>query len=399
MTRKQKLNISCKPNESGVQKYSGARVFFLYLGGICNNTFFYTNLIIIIVWAGFWGWIAEYKLEEGGDWWNWLDGSTGVLDKVATMFIFSLAFRFNQCYSRWWEGRLLWGDVMQVVIQVSFVARTAIPDAGYVDRLLRYCIAFPYVLKASSRGRSITDPGESGLDLIKRGVLTKEEFEDMRGNPCWEPYYLIDLLFSVISAAYDKRNENIKCGYEKEHLKLLLRSVSRLGQAAGSIMSLRSAKLPSGYDTVHYGFFYVYFLVAPPAWSIRAGLILPLYASFAAAVIMIVMLLGSQMLDPFGTDMADLPLDSFCEATEVQVLEVDKRRRERELLFDNFVQRSQTNLGADDFEVPFEFHQVKASFRLLQEHDAHPRKRLLSVGETKEESLANFFQNESPLST
>lgn len=37
------------------------------------------------------------------------------------------------------------------------------------------------------------------------------------------------------------------------------------------------------------------------------------------------------MVDPFGTDVVDLPLDRFCETIEIQILEIDARAERGDL--------------------------------------------------------------------
>ena len=105
-----------------------------------------------------------------------------------------------------------------------------------------------------------------------------------------------------------------------------------------------------------------------------AGWALPiLLVPFTSSVIMALMLMGSKLVDPFGTDVVDLPLDSFCEAVEIQIREVDARRKRKRMT--EFVEESTTDkLSAEnDVLLP---SKMKSSLRLLQEHKTN-RKVLL----------------------
>ena len=92
--------------------------------------------------------------------------------------------------------------MMQTCIHINILSRIGITDEGYADRMSRYAAAFPYVCKALLRGRSVSDPEESGQDLVLRVLLSQEELDDFAEHPCWEPYYAIDLINSVLSVAY-----------------------------------------------------------------------------------------------------------------------------------------------------------------------------------------------------
>ena len=352
---------------------------FIYLADIVD-AFFIGNLVVISLWSMICAWLSirlQQKAEEdptstAADWVVWLEGARNPLNLIGTMFIFSLAFRFNQCYSRWWEGRKIWSDMMQTCIHINILSRIGITDEGYADRMSRYAAAFPYVCKALLRGRSVSDPEESGQDLVLRGLLSQEELDDFAEHPCWEPYYVIDLINSVLSVAYHPSKKGA-CGYEKEHMKMILKIIYKLSEELGAVMCVRSAGMPTSYDHIHYAFFYVYFLLAPIVWSITAGWALPIFVPFTSSVIMALMLMGSKLVDPFGTDVVDLPLDSFCEAVEIQIREVDARRKRKRM--NEFVEKSTTdNLSAEnDVLLP---SKMKSSLGLLQEHKTN-RKDLL----------------------
>ena len=111
--------------------------------------------------------------------------------------------------------------MMQTTLHVTILNRAGITDKKYGDRLSRYAAAFPYVCKALLRGKSVTDPGESGQDLVARGLLSQDELDDFKMHPCWEPYYIIDLMNNVVANCYHPAKKGAS-GYEREHVSLSL---------------------------------------------------------------------------------------------------------------------------------------------------------------------------------
>jgi len=203
--------------------------------------------------------------------------------------------------------------------------------------LNRYIVVFPYAAKAQLRGLSLTDESESGQSLVDRGFLTEEELEFLRENPCWEPEFFLDLMRAtvaqIILAQWDRAPDEqvlILPHSNRIHDRLfppLDKAIYDLGNSIGEGVSVRSAGLPRSYDTVHYIFFWIYFLLAPMAEAATIGWLAPVILGFSACIIMTLMDMGTAMVDPFGTDLVDLPIERFCETIEAQVLTIQRRHK------------------------------------------------------------------------
>lgn len=63
-----------------------------------------------------------------------------------------LALRTNSAYDRWWEGRKLWGQLVNDSRNLSIKLRARIADSGELKELARLQIAFPYALRNYLRG-------------------------------------------------------------------------------------------------------------------------------------------------------------------------------------------------------------------------------------------------------
>ena len=81
--------------------------------------------------------------------------------------------------------------------------------------------------------------------------------------------------------------------------------------------------------------------------------------------------------------MVDLPLDSFCEVIEIQIHEIDARRKRTQM--NDFVENSTTVNGEAEKDVLLP-QKMKSSFSILQEHKT-VRKDILprSSSQNKEE--------------
>ena len=114
-TGKFKSNIGSDTPVDTKRKRRHMPKIFIYLADIVD-AFFIGNLVVISLWSMLCAWLSirlQHTAEEdptstAADWVVWLEGARNPLNLIGTMFIFSLAFRFNQCYSRWWEGRKIY---------------------------------------------------------------------------------------------------------------------------------------------------------------------------------------------------------------------------------------------------------------------------------------------------
>ena len=72
----------------------------------------------------------------------------------------------------------------------------------YPDTFSRLLITLVYATMDQLRGYSLTDPEGNGKYLFARHFITKEELDDLRDNPCWEPHYFLDQLRALMTKGY-----------------------------------------------------------------------------------------------------------------------------------------------------------------------------------------------------
>src|SRR5437764_13739205 len=64
-----------------------------------------------------------------------------------------LVFRTNTSYDRWWEGRKLWGQLVNDSRNLAIKVQTCVrADPAAVQRLGRWLVEFAYALKTHLRG-------------------------------------------------------------------------------------------------------------------------------------------------------------------------------------------------------------------------------------------------------
>jgi len=300
--------------------------------------FVISSLAFVVGWSCLWAWIAN-RLQDSNTsaaerWLQWLEEAGSKFRLVGILFVFAVVFRFNRCYDRWLQGRIIWGNIVSVSLDATRMASNWILDDEYADRFMRFVVVFAYATKALLRGNSLSDPVEEGGGLIERGYLTREELEDMDSSDGWQPYYCLDMLGAVwIEAHYPEKSLMFDAGH-KVHSQLFRAidgNISKLGTALGDAIRVRASGLPETYDDLHHVMFYLYFILAPILFSPTLGWALPILIGLESFLIMLIVLMGSALIEPFGTDKVDLPLELFCETIEVQVNEISERSKRKNL--------------------------------------------------------------------
>eukprot|EP00957_Ditylum_brightwellii_P161556 12300604-Ditylum_brightwellii.AAC.1 len=78
--------------------------------------------------------------------------------------------------------------------------------------------------------------------------------------------------------------------------------------------------------------------MAPIVWSVTIGWFSPILSGISSGIITVIIHMGTALVDPFGTDIVDLPLNRFCETIEIQIHSINKRSKQPDLM--NFAEFS-----------------------------------------------------------
>lgn len=95
----------------------------------------------------------------------------------------------------------------------------------------------------------------------------------------------------------------------------------------GNCVRVRASGLPASYDAITMTSFVTFFLLASVVWSAAIGWMTPIIVFLAAMIIMFLILMGSKLVDPFGLDKVDIPMECFCATIEAQMQAIDQRSK------------------------------------------------------------------------
>lgn len=213
-----------------------------------------------------------------------------------------LVFRTNSSYDRFWEGRKLWGGIVNDSRNLGRLTSTLLKeDAELLRRLLRWTMVFPWSVRYRLLGWK--DIGCDTDDLPKGDVKLTGQAEHV-------PLAVARRLTEHVETA---RQRGLISDIQQSMLDGL---ISRLIDAVGACERIHNTPLPFAY-MVHLRRALILFLATLPLAIVKEFGWATIPATLLISYVMLgVEEIGVEIEDPFGTDENDLPLKSICENIE-----------------------------------------------------------------------------------
>lgn len=222
-----------------------------------------------------------------------------------------LAFRNNAAYDRYWEGRKLWGGVVNSSRSFGRQATTLLVapdhDAAEVDalrrRLVRRQVAYAHALRALLRGDDLADA---------HAMLAEPERAALAGatNP---PVALLQTQARELAAAAAR-------GWLSELYHLALdATLTDLTALQGGCERILKTPIPLAYRFFTHTFVRVFCVFLPFALVDQLGLA-TVAASVAVTFVFCVLdRIGGIIEVPFSAGINGLPLSAICRTIEIDL--------------------------------------------------------------------------------
>lgn len=205
-----------------------------------------------------------------------------------------IVFRNNCSYDRYWEGRKLWGGIVNTSRNL---VRGAVAAAGEAHELAKYVEAYALALKQHLRGNK-------DISEVK-GFLTEAQFEQASASA--NPPNLIALYMSrwIEDRKHDGTIDSMKSVSLESQVRILLDN-------QGGCERILRTPIPFAYAVHIKQLLLVYLLSLPFALvSDMSWVSIPTAAVIAFGLLGIEEA-GVEIEDPFGDDPNDLPVEAIC---------------------------------------------------------------------------------------
>lgn len=239
-----------------------------------------------------------------------------------------LVFRTNTAYDRWWEGRKLWGGLVNNSRNMALKLDQLLePTQTQARQFFETMIPnFAFALKNHLRQHS---PESEFIDNEAFGVKNLRLSEHV-------PQQIAVAIFGKI---HQLQRQHVLL---PEHLLLLNTEVQSLMDTCGACERIKNTPIPFSYSSFVKKFIFIYCLTLPLGYvSNLHYLVIPLVI-FVFYVLASLEVIAEEIENPFGTDDNDLPLDTICKGIRKTVTQSFEHT---ESLLESSVQQPETQKG------------------------------------------------------
>ncbi|MES2654402.1 MAG: bestrophin family ion channel [Bacteroidota bacterium] len=237
--------------------------------------------------------------------------STTVLHSLLG-FVLSLllVFRTNTAYDRWWEGRKLWGDLVNNSRNLMFKINAFLPD-GEKETKQHFSILignFAMALKEHLRHGIKPDLIDEHPNLSKQTLAASTH----------APNKIIQQLFIETNKLHEQGIINA------EKLLVLNGELSSFANVVGACERIKSTPIPYSYSTFIKRVILIYTITLPLGlvddfkWA-TIPMVLFVFYAFAGLE-----LIAEEIEDPFGKEDNDLPTDDIAERIKKNLVDILK---------------------------------------------------------------------------
>lgn len=220
-----------------------------------------------------------------------------------------LGFRSNSAYQRWWEGRILWGAMINSSRSLSRAVRNFLPDPEGTDlkrTIVHRQIAYVNAMRCQLR-RQVLD-----ADVYRFLVDGMDDPAFRRLNPA---NGLVDGTGRRIA---DARRAGWIDSIQQMQVEKTLVDITN---AQGGMERLRNTPLPHQFRFLPILFAHLFCLLLPIGLVETLGLATPLGSTLAGLMFLAVLRVGDDLVDPFSNTVHDVPLTAMCRTVEIDLLQ------------------------------------------------------------------------------
>ena len=214
-----------------------------------------------------------------------------------------LVFRTNTAYDRWWEGRKMWGALVNnsrnFAIKLSVIL-TDEKDLAYFRKLIpSYASILNKHLKDEETSKQLFGDVDLEIDHHKH-----------------KPNQVAKMLFQKINDLYDSKK------ITGDQLIILNEEVKSFTDICGACERIKNTPIPYSYSAFLKKFIFFYVMTLPFGYAFSLGYYVVPVVVFIFYVLASLELIAEEIEDPFGSDENDLPTHKIAENIKKHVEEL-----------------------------------------------------------------------------
>lgn len=243
-------------------------------------------MIAIGIYSGIIGYLEVEYFKLGDN--SYVKNITIMHGMLGFVISLLLVFRTNTAYDRWWEGRKLWGSLVNNSRNFAIKLSVMLNDKEDLEYFKKWIPMYATVLD----------------EHLKDIETSKELFDDAIfeiDHEKHKPNQVAKLLFQKINELY---KTNVISG---DQLIVLNEEVKSFTEICGACERIKNTPIPYSYSAFLKKFIFFYVMTLPFGYSFSLGYYVIPVVIFIFYVLASLELIAEEIEDPFGTDENDLP--------------------------------------------------------------------------------------------
>lgn len=218
-----------------------------------------------------------------------------------------LVFRTNTAYERWWEGRRLWGQLVNTSRNFSMKLGSLLAADDEANRLF-----FKNMIPAFARALHLhLHQGQAGIELLKEEHFFKDIDTEKH-----IPNQLALLLYRQVQGMYTQK---IITG---EQLLFLNTELHSFTDICGACERIKNTPIPFSYSAFIKKFIFIYVMTLPFGFVFQLGYYVIPVVAFIFYVLASLEIIAEEIEDPFGGDPNDIPTEQLSDNIRKHVAEL-----------------------------------------------------------------------------
>ncbi len=219
-----------------------------------------------------------------------------------------LVFRTNTAYDRWWEGRKLWGSLVNTSRNLAIKLHALLPVEDEENRnFFRNAIPmYASVLKDHLQ----SEYTRYGLDEAEHPELKQID------NTKHAPNQVAALMNSRLMGLHRQG------AISGEQLLYINDNLNAFTDICGACERIKNTPIPYSYSAFIKKFIFIYVMTLPFGFVFTLGYLVVPVVAIVFYVLASLELIAEEIEDPFGNDMNDLPMDRLAMNIRKHVSEI-----------------------------------------------------------------------------
>ena len=219
-----------------------------------------------------------------------------------------LVFRTNTAYDRWWEGRRLWGAIVNSTRNMALKLNAYIGKEDHEERewFAKMIPNFVFATKESLR---------HGVHFDELEPVDADFIEYMKKYK-HVPNKISGMMYERVNTLYKK---GLITG---DQLINVDKEMKDLIDFMGASERIKNTPIPYSYMMYVKKFIVIYIITLPFGFVTASGYFTVPIVIIISFVLMSVELIAEEIEDPFGRDLNDLPMDELARKIRDNVKEI-----------------------------------------------------------------------------